>query len=105
MSDVVEALGSVANESMRAAVSAGNFSFAISCEKAAIQPLGITVVSLYGIYTLSKIFPPAINYILQNSFNKGSSENSSNGPSNGKPEPSITNFFKLTKVMEIWLMR
>ncbi|XP_046856654.1 uncharacterized protein LOC124449800 [Xenia sp. Carnegie-2017] len=82
MSDAVKALGAVANESWGAVVSVGNFSFAVSCEKAVIQPLGITVVSLYGIYSLSKIFQPAIKYILQKIFNKGSCENSSNGPSN-----------------------
>ncbi|XP_046856658.1 uncharacterized protein LOC124449802 isoform X2 [Xenia sp. Carnegie-2017] len=82
MSDVVGNMGSVTNESMRAVVSVGIFTFGISCEKAAIIPLGITVVSLYSIYTLSKIFQPPIKNILQNSLNKDSSENSSNGPSN-----------------------
>ena len=79
-----DAVGAVANESLRFLFSKGDFSLAVSCKEAVIEPLGMTFVSLYGIYTLSKIFQPAIMFILQKIFNKDSCENSSNGPSNGK---------------------
>ncbi|XP_046856655.1 kelch-like protein 12 [Xenia sp. Carnegie-2017] len=82
MSDAVKDLGAVPNEALRFAFSKAGFSLAVSCKEAVIPPLGRTFVSIYGIYKLSKIFQPAIMYILQKIFNKDSSENSSNGPSN-----------------------
>jgi hypothetical protein len=43
----------------------GSYSFFISCEKSVIRDLAITAVSLYSIYTLSKLIGRAIDGVIK----------------------------------------
>ena len=61
----------VTEKAIHAAISrdvGGNFSFFVSCEKSVVTTLCITGVTLYGIYTTSKLLARAIDGIVNRGF-------------------------------------